>query len=263
MVIYSAVFPIAALAFHLADLFRIVLVVLTEHGQKGLVVLSHTQKGVTHLFCGNIIVLVANFLIRAFVTPTRILSSIRFASCEARLLPDIFPDCTFHNFSSTSSLQLNWEIFPFTVTRHITGTSPLFLGAFHALQFFCYKIIPCRVVCRYAKYSLSPQSNPPWDFFQKSLVIHLYLRYICSAFPLSSLLSADRKKSNGIVTELRLQVAVFKLQVASLLSSQSLLNHSLAIISLRFNLGLSYFYYLCNRLTTKKIKKGKKKSIGI
>ena len=112
-------------------------------------------------------------------------------------------------------------------------------------NFFCYKIIPCRVACRYAKYSLSPQSNPAWDFFQKSLVIHLYLRYICSAFPLSSLLSADRKKSNGIVTELRLQVAVFRFQVASLLCSQSLLNHSLAIISLRFNLGLSYFYYLC------------------
>ena len=34
-----------------------------------------------------------------------------------------------YDFSSTSSLQLNWDTLPFTVTRHMTGTSPFFLGA--------------------------------------------------------------------------------------------------------------------------------------
>lgn len=63
IIVCGAVFPIAALAFHLADLLGVILVVLPEHGKERLVVLSHALKGVANLFGGNIIVLVANFLI--------------------------------------------------------------------------------------------------------------------------------------------------------------------------------------------------------
>lgn len=64
VVIYHAVFPVAALALHLAHLLRIVLVVLLEHGQQGLVVLSHAQIGVAHLLRRDIPIGVAHFLIR-------------------------------------------------------------------------------------------------------------------------------------------------------------------------------------------------------
>ena len=64
VVIYHAVFPVAALAFHLPHLLRIVLVVLFEHGQQGLVVLSHAQIGVTHLLRRDIPVGVTHLLIR-------------------------------------------------------------------------------------------------------------------------------------------------------------------------------------------------------
>ena len=46
VVMYHAVFPVAALALHLAHLLRIILVVLLEHGQQGLVVLTQPQIGV-------------------------------------------------------------------------------------------------------------------------------------------------------------------------------------------------------------------------
>lgn len=39
--------------------------------------------------------------------PTRILSGIRFASCATTLRPDTRPNSSFHDFSSTSNLQLN------------------------------------------------------------------------------------------------------------------------------------------------------------
>ena len=64
MVVHHAVFPVAALALHLADLFGIVLVVLLENGKQGLVVLSQTQVGVAHLLSRDISVGVAHFLIR-------------------------------------------------------------------------------------------------------------------------------------------------------------------------------------------------------
>ena len=64
MVIHHAVFPVAALALHLTHLFRIVLVVLLEHGQQGLVVLPQTQIGVAHLLRRDIPVGVAHLLIR-------------------------------------------------------------------------------------------------------------------------------------------------------------------------------------------------------
>lgn len=64
VVIYHAVFPVAALALHLAYLLCIVLVVLLEHGQQGLVVLTQPQIGVAHLLRRDIPVGVAHFLIR-------------------------------------------------------------------------------------------------------------------------------------------------------------------------------------------------------
>ena len=63
------------------------------------------------------------------VPPTRILSSIRLPSRATLLLPVSRPVSTLHIFSSTSSLQLNCAIFPFTVIRHMTGISPFFFGA--------------------------------------------------------------------------------------------------------------------------------------
>ena len=45
-------------------------------------------------------------------------------------------DCliTFHIFSSTSSLLLNCDTFPFTVMRHITGIIPFFFGALDSYE---------------------------------------------------------------------------------------------------------------------------------
>ena len=63
VVIYHAVFPVAALAFHLAYLLRIVLVVLLEHGKQGLVVLPQAQVGVADLLRRDIAVGVAHLLI--------------------------------------------------------------------------------------------------------------------------------------------------------------------------------------------------------
>ena len=59
MVIYIPRSISSSYALHLADLLRIVLVVLLEHGQQG-----QTQVGVAHLLRRDIPVCVAYFLIR-------------------------------------------------------------------------------------------------------------------------------------------------------------------------------------------------------
>ena len=86
------------------------------------------KECVSDLLGRHITIPINNFLI-GFVNAYSDLSNIRLAFCATMLLPDILPRLTFHNFSSTSNLQLNWEILPFMVMRHITGTSPFFFVA--------------------------------------------------------------------------------------------------------------------------------------
>ncbi len=63
MFIHHSVLPIAALAFHLADKLLVVLVVLTEYGEKRLVVHAHAKIRVAHLLRRDITVLVAHLLV--------------------------------------------------------------------------------------------------------------------------------------------------------------------------------------------------------
>ena len=63
MVIYGTVFPITALAFHFAHLFGIILIVLSEYGKQGLMVLPHTQECISDLLCRHITIPVHNLLI--------------------------------------------------------------------------------------------------------------------------------------------------------------------------------------------------------
>lgn len=63
VVIYHSISSNCA-RFHLTHLLRIVLVMLLEHGQQGLVVLSHAQIGVAHLLRRDIPVGVTHLLIR-------------------------------------------------------------------------------------------------------------------------------------------------------------------------------------------------------
>lgn len=62
-------------------------------------------------------------------TEKRELRTERIATGRVSFLISPFSGLVKDNFSSTSNLQLNWDILPFTVIRHITGTSPLFFGA--------------------------------------------------------------------------------------------------------------------------------------
>ena len=57
---------------------------------------------------------------------TRILSSMRFVSSAAVLLPMTRPPLVSHNLESTVSLQLNCVWLPSTVMRPMTGTVPSF-----------------------------------------------------------------------------------------------------------------------------------------
>ncbi len=57
---------------------------------------------------------------------TRILSSMRFVSSAAVLLPVTRPPLVSHNLGSMVSLQLNCVWLPSTVMRPMTGTVPSF-----------------------------------------------------------------------------------------------------------------------------------------
>lgn len=127
MPVNDLVFLITTLAFHFADQFCIVIVMLPEYDKQRLVVHTHTEILVTYFLCRDIGVAVAYVLICLVHTHTD------FVKHTVAFQSDVAPSSQttrFHTPQFFLHVQLATELcyFPFTVIRHMTGISSFFFG---------------------------------------------------------------------------------------------------------------------------------------